>query len=112
MNLGIKHKGDVYLINVKGSLDISNSLALKELILRMIKKKVERYIINLRETECIDSKGIGALIFISSTLKKMNLKLAITNMNETITQVIRITKLTGYLPIAATLEDAVTMVSL
>jgi anti-sigma B factor antagonist len=111
MNFTIKQKGDIYLINVKGNIDISNSLALKELVLRMIKKKVERYIINLRETEGIDSKGIGALIFISSTLKKMNFKLAITNMNETIKQVISITKLTDYLPIAVTLENAIKMVS-
>jgi anti-sigma B factor antagonist len=111
MNLTIKQKGDIYLINVKGNMDISNSLALKDLVLRMIKKKAERYIINLRDADGIDSKGIGALIFISSTLKKMNFKLAITNMNETMRQVISITKLTNYLPIAVDMENAVKMVS-
>jgi anti-sigma B factor antagonist len=75
--------------------------------MKMLEKKIERYIINMEDVEYIDSSGIGALIFISSTLKKMNLKLAITNIHGSVKKVIELTKLMSYFPIVATLEEAI-----
>jgi anti-sigma B factor antagonist len=57
--------------------------------------------------EYIDSSGIGALIYITSTIKKMNLKLAITNVKGSVKKVIELTKLTGFFPILPSLEEAV-----
>jgi NADH:ubiquinone oxidoreductase subunit 2 (subunit N) len=43
-------------------------------------KKVEQFVINLEAVDYIDSSGIGALIYICSTIKKMNLKLIICKL--------------------------------
>ena len=81
MELKIRKNGDVYIIDVNGEMDLYNSYKLKELVMKMIEKNIKIFIINLEQVDYIDSSGIGALIYISSTIKKMNLKLAISNIH-------------------------------
>ncbi|MDR2185936.1 MAG: STAS domain-containing protein [Treponema sp.] len=107
MELRIRRSKTIYIIDIQGEMDLYNSFKLKELLMKMIEKKIENFIINMDEVEYIDSSGIGALIFISSTIKKMNLRLAITNIHGSVKKVIELTKLTGYFPIVPTLEDAI-----
>ncbi len=98
--------GDIYIINVNGEMDLYNSYKLKDLIIKMLDKKVNKFIINLNDVEYIDSSGIGALIFICSTLKKSNLSLYISNIRGSVKKVIELTKLTGYLPLVGTVQEA------
>ena len=78
MELKIRKNGDVYIIDVTGEMDLYNSYKLKELVMKMLEKNVKNFVINLEQVDYIDSSGIGALIYICSTIKKMNLKLATT----------------------------------
>ena len=106
MELKIRKSGESYIIDVNGEMDLYNSYRLKELVMRMLEKKVERFIINLENVDYIDSSGIGALIYICSTIKKMNLKLVITNIHGSVKKVIELTKLMGYFPITQSIEEA------
>ena len=105
MELKIRKNGDVYIIDVNGEMDLYNSYKLKELVMKMIEKNIKIFIINLEQVDYIDSSGIGALIYISSTIKKMNLKLAISNIHGSVKKVIELTKLMGYFPIANSVEE-------
>jgi anti-sigma B factor antagonist len=107
MELKIRKNDEIYIIDVLGEMDLYNSYKLKELMMKMLEKKIERFIINLEDVEYIDSSGIGALIYITSTIKKMNLRLAITNVKGSVKKVIELTKLTGFFPMLPTLEEAV-----
>jgi anti-sigma B factor antagonist len=107
MELKIRKNQAIYIIDIQGEMDLYNSFKLKELLMKMIEKKIEHFIINLEDVAYIDSSGIGALIFISSTIKKLNLKLAITNVHGSVKKVIELTKLMGYFPITATLDEAI-----
>ncbi|MFA6507125.1 MAG: anti-sigma factor antagonist [Treponemataceae bacterium] len=106
MELKIRKNGETYIIDVTGEMDLYNSYKLKELVMKMLEKKVERFIVNLQGVDYIDSSGIGALIYICSTIKKMNLKLSISNIHGSVKKVIELTKLMGYFPISATIEEA------
>ncbi len=106
MELKIRKNGENYIIDVNGEMDLYNSYKLKELVMKMLEKKVARFIINLENVDYIDSSGIGALIFICSTIKKMNLKLIITNIHGSVKKVIDLTKLMGYFPITNSIEEA------
>ncbi|MDA8425618.1 MAG: anti-sigma factor antagonist [Treponema sp.] len=106
MELKIRKNGENYIIDVNGEMDLYNSYKLKELVMKMLEKKVERFIINLENVDYIDSSGIGALIYICSTIKKMSLKLVITNIHGSVKKVIELTKLMGYFPIAQTIDEA------
>jgi len=106
MDLKIRKNGESYIIDVNGEMDLYNSYKLKELVMKMLEKKVERFIINLENVDYIDSSGIGALIYICSTIKKMGFKLIITNIHGSVKKVIELTKLMGYFPISPTIDDA------
>ena len=110
MELKIRKNGDIYIVDVNGEMDLYNSYKLKELIMKMLEKNVKKFIINLDQVEYIDSSGIGALIYICSTIKKMNLKMSMTNIHGSAKKVIELTKLMGYFPIANSLEEAILMV--
>ncbi|MCK4543034.1 MAG: STAS domain-containing protein [Spirochaetales bacterium] len=107
MELKIRKHEETYIIDVNGEMDLYNSYKLKELVMKMLEKKIMRFIINLEKVEYIDSSGIGALIYVSSTLKKMNIKFMIANIHGSVKKVIELTKLIGYFPIANSLEDAI-----
>ena len=106
MELKIRKNGEVYIIDVNGEMDLYNSYKLKEL-----EKNVKSFVINLEQVDYIDSSGIGALIYICSTIKKMNLKLYISNVHGSVKKVIELTKLMGYFPIANSVEEALLMIN-
>jgi len=106
MELKIRKNQEVYIVDITGEMDLYNSYKLKELIAKMLERSVKGIILNMEEVEYIDSSGIGALIYICSTLKKNNLKLYITNIHGSVKKVIELTKLMGFFPIAETLEEA------
>lgn len=106
MELKIRKTAETYIIDINGEMDLYNSYKLKELVMKMIEKNVKRFIINLEQVEYIDSSGIGALIYICSTAKKLNLKLAMANIHGSVGKVIELTKLTGYFPISENIETA------
>ncbi|MBQ0166607.1 MAG: anti-sigma factor antagonist [Treponema sp.] len=106
MELKIRKNGETYIIDVDGEMDLYNSYKLKELVMKMLEKNVRSFIINLEKVDYIDSSGIGALIYICSTIKKMSLRLSIANVHGSVKKVIELTKLMGYFPIANSVEEA------
>ena len=110
MELKIRKNGEIYIIDVNGEMDLYNTYKLKELVMKMLEKNVKNFIINLEQVDYIDSSGIGALIYICSTMKKMNLKFAISNVHGSVKKVIELTKLMGYFPIANSVEEALLMI--
>ena len=79
--------------------------------MKMLEKNVKNFVINLEQVDYIDSSGIGALIFICSTIRKMNLKLSISNIHGSVKKVIELTKLMGYFPISNSVEEAILVLS-
>jgi anti-sigma B factor antagonist len=110
MELKVRKFSSTYIIDVNGEMDLYNSYKLKELVLKMIEKKIDKFIINLENVDYIDSSGIGALIFICSHIKKVNMKLQITNIHGSVKKVIELTKLMGYFPISNTIEQAISKI--
>jgi anti-sigma B factor antagonist len=111
MDLKLRRSGEIYIIDVKGEMDLYNSHRLKELVMKMLEKDIKRFIINLDNVEYIDSSGIGALIYICSTIKKMDFRLVIANIHGSVKRVIELTKLMGYFPIARSLDEALKQVA-
>ena len=103
----LKNDEEIYILELSGNLDLYSSNQLKEHVMKLIEKRIKGAIIDLRWVDLINSAGIGSLIFISSTFKNLNYALAITNINARIRKTMDITRLTGYLPIAASLREAV-----
>ncbi|MDR1903801.1 MAG: STAS domain-containing protein [Treponema sp.] len=109
MKLIIGRKNDIFLIEITGKLQLFDSNELKELILKMIKKKIEVFILNMKNVQAVNSSGIGALIYLASTAKKMNLRMAMINVSEGVQKAFEVTKLETYFPILPNLHTAVEM---
>ena len=111
MGIHIRTNQVIYIIDLDGSLDLYESNRLKDLVMKMIEKKVERFILNVREVNSIDSSGIGAFIYISSTIKKMSLRLAIANVRDRIKNIFEKTKMMNYFPVYEDMESAIEALS-
>jgi anti-sigma B factor antagonist len=111
MEIKVRTNQLIYIIDVTGEMDLCDSNQLKDLVMKMIEKKVERFILNVEHIKTIDSSGIGALIFISSTLKKMNLRFAIANVRDPVKQVIEKIRLSGYFPLYSDMNGAIEALS-
>lgn len=107
MELNVKKTENIYIIDVIGEMDLYNSYKLKELVTKMLDKGVSSFVINLEQVDYIDSSGIGALIFINTTLKKKNSNLLISNIQNSVQKVIELTKLSKFFPIIDTVDNAV-----
>ena len=107
MELKIRKNNDVYIIDVNGEMDLYNSYKLKDLVMKMVNKKIQKIVINLENVGYIDSSGIGALIFIYSAIQKRNAKFLIANVHGSVKKVIELTKLMSYLPIIDKVGNAV-----
>ena len=106
-----KNDDDVYLVDLSGALDLYSANELKELVIRMIEKKAEKFVINLKNVDSINSAGIGALIYVSSTLKKLSCPLVIIAPEGPALQALELTRLTGYFRIVPTLKEAAALTS-
>jgi anti-sigma B factor antagonist len=107
MNIKIRTNQLIYIIDVEGEMNLCDSNQLKELVMKMIEKKVEHFIINVERITSIDSNGIGALIYISSTLKKMHLNFAIANVRAPVREVMEKIRLAGFFPLYESIDEAI-----
>jgi anti-sigma B factor antagonist len=106
----LKNDDEIYIIEPQSELNLYSSNQLKEVVMKMIEQKIERFIISLKKVENVNSAGIGALIYISSTIKKLNFSLAITNINKPVEKAINAIRLSGYFPITGSLREALDLV--
>jgi anti-sigma B factor antagonist len=110
MELKVRKMNDTYIIDALGDMDLHNSTELRRVFMKMLERKVEQLILNFDAVEYIDSSGIGVLIFICSTSKKVNIKLAIAQVHGAVKKAMQLTKLMGYFPIAQDLPSALNLV--
>ena len=107
----LKNNEDIYLVELSGALDLYSSNQLKDLVMKMIKKKAEHFIISLNEVDSVNSAGIGALIFISSTLKKLQNSLVIIVPEGPVMNALEVTRLKSYFSIASSMKEAISLIS-
>jgi len=106
MEIKLRRSDTIYVIDVLGEMDLYNAFKLKEVVRKMIEKKIRKYVINLDQVPYIDSSGIGALLQVFADIKKNGLSLTITGVKGSVRKVIELTKLAQYFPIVADLELA------
>jgi len=104
-----RNNDDMYLLELSGSLDLYSANQLKDLVMKIISKKAERFIIDLSKVDNVNSSGIGALIFVSSTLKKLQCPLVIIVSEGPVLTALEVTRLKNYFSIAPSLKEALSM---
>ncbi|MDR1410650.1 MAG: STAS domain-containing protein [Spirochaetaceae bacterium] len=106
MELEVREQDGIQIITGKGWLDMGGSVELKNLFMKLAYAQADRFIINLKGLSHIDSSGVGALIFIASTARKLSLQFVLTETPEQVMWVIEKVRLKGYLPFTESMEEA------
>ena len=104
-----KNDNDTYLLELSGSLDLYSSNQLKDLFMKIIESRIERIIISLKDVDSINSSGIGALIYISSTTRKLNCPLIVIIPEGPILQVLEAARLKHYFTIVPSMKEAMAL---
>ena len=107
VDIQLRRSGTIYVVDVKGEMDLYNASKLKDVIKALIERNVRQYIINLEALDYIDSSGIGAILYVFGELRKRGMLLVVSGPRGTVKRVIELTKLVGYLPLAADLNEAI-----
>ena len=106
VDIQLRRSGTIYVVDVKGEMDLYNASRLKDVIKTLIDRNVRQYIINLEALDYCDSSGIGAILYIFSELRKRGMLMVVSGPRGSVKRVIELTKLVGYLPLAADLNEA------
>jgi len=106
VDIQLRRSGTIYVVDVKGEMDLYNASKLKDVIKTLIDRNVRQYIINLEALDYCDSSGIGAILYIFSELRKRGMLMVVSGPRGSVKRVIELTKLVGYLPLAADLNEA------
>ena len=101
-----KNSEGIYLLELAGNLDLTGSNQLKEFVMKMIKIRVDSFIINLRSVAGINSAGVGALIYIYSTLRKLNCSLIMLVPRGPVLEALEVSRIRNYFTIVHTLKEA------
>lgn len=110
MEIKLRRANTTYVIDITGEMDLYNAFKLKDIVTVMIGKQIREFVINLENVEYIDSSGIGALLTVHSEVKKRGMVLRFANVKGSVKRVIELTKLFGYLPICADVNEAVAQI--
>lgn len=99
MDINTVKKGDTVTFLLNGEMDLYNSHMLKEHLSKIKEQNPKKIVIDMENVPYIDSSGIGALIYVYSSLKKEGIDFSITGIHGTVKRVIELTKLSEYFPI-------------
>jgi anti-sigma B factor antagonist len=106
LEIKLRRAGTIYVIDIKGEMDLYNAFKLKDIVKAMIERSVKEYVINLEEVQYIDSSGIGSILFVYGEMKQRGMSLVVAGARGPVKRVIELTKLIGYLPLAADVTEA------
>ena len=106
-----KNSEGIHILELSGNLDLLSSDQLKDYVMKMLKTRIECFIISVKNIESINSAGIGALIFISSTLRKLNCTLVMHVPEGPVLEALEVSKLKNYFQIVQSLKEAVELAS-
>jgi anti-sigma B factor antagonist len=107
----LKNSDEIYLIEAQGDLDLFASIEFKDFFMKAMERKIEKLILNLKAVGSINSAGVGALVNISSTARKMQVEMCLLYVNKEVMETLETSKLTGYFRITDSLEAAVKLLT-
>ncbi len=107
MNITEKKINDVVILNLDGNLmGGPEAVSLNETINRFLDEGVYKLVINLEKVNRINSSGLGILIKVFTTFKNNGGELKLTNVNEKILNLFKMTRLDTILNVYESVDSA------
>jgi anti-sigma B factor antagonist len=103
MDIQIRNKGDVTILDIRGNLTIGKSEeSLRDTINHLIAEERKHLLLNLAEVPVIDSSGIGAMIKSFTSLRAADGNMKVLKPSRMARQLLTVT---GLFSVLETFED-------
>jgi anti-sigma B factor antagonist len=94
MNVNVRQRDDVTILDLKGKITIgSGDVALRNAIQEVMASGAKKVLINMNEVSTIDSSGIGELVSAYTTATNRGAKLKLYNLPAKVSDILTITQL-------------------
>jgi anti-sigma B factor antagonist len=94
MNVNIRQRGDVTVLDLKGKITIgTGDVALRNAVQEVIESGARKVLINMANVATIDSSGIGELVSAYTTATNRGIKLKLYGLPEKVSDILTITQL-------------------
>jgi anti-anti-sigma factor len=106
MQVKREDRGEISIYRLSGEMDLYSSQEVRERIRESLTDGRDHIILECGDMSYIDSSGIGVLISLFTTLRKKGGQLILCSLQASVQSVINFTKLTGFLKVSDSLEEA------
>jgi anti-sigma B factor antagonist len=94
MNVNVRKRDDVTILDLKGRITIGSGEAqLREAVQQVIDSGDSKILINMKDVSTIDSSGIGELVSAYTKATNRGAKLRLANLPAKVTDILTITQL-------------------
>lgn len=105
LGLELAEKDSHWLLSLSGDLDYGECSAFRMSIDRILKASPSATIVDLSALEYLDSSGLGLLLSLSKEYGAQGGRLVLVT-NETVDNILSLTRLSGIFSTASTVDDA------
>ena len=106
MEIGIREKDSVKIVDLKGEVDLYNSPSLRTEFSSLLKKKEKAILINLKQVNYIDSSGLATFVELLQKMSVYGGKLKLSGLGRSIRNVFEVSRLDGVFSILDSETDA------
>lgn len=94
-----------WLLSLRGDLDYAECAAFRMNVERVLKERADAIVVDLTDLAYLDSSGLGQLLSLSKEFGAQGGRLVLVT-NETVDNILSLTRLNGIFATAATLDEA------
>jgi anti-sigma B factor antagonist len=106
MNITLSENDSIVRMKVNGQINLYNVTEMKEIFQKELDKGFRFFMIDMKLVNYVDSSGVGAFILQLNSLKKIDGKLALFNIDDTVRIVFAMTKLNNFFQIFDSEKEA------
>ena len=106
MDIEIREKDRVKIVDLKGEVDLYNSPSLRAQFSNLLKKKEKAILVNLKEVNYIDSSGLATFVELLQKMSAYGGKLKLSGLGRSIRNVFEVSRLDGVFSILDSETDA------
>ena len=110
MSVRIQPHGNAAVVTAERRLVVGNRQALKSAVVHELENGRRAVVIDLGETDLIDSGGLGVLVTLYRQAEEVGGVLVLANLSDELSGLLRLTKLDTIFTVAGTIDDALELV--
>jgi anti-sigma B factor antagonist len=106
MSVRIQPRGTAAVVTAERRLVVGNRQALKSAVVGELENGRRAVVIDLGQTDLIDSGGLGVLVTLYRQAQELGGKLVLANLSEELSGLLRLTKLDTIFTVAESVDEA------